>query len=64
MNSFLLKPGRIFAADEAEARELVRQELEAKGYTVAGEIRPRPCPVQPRDLIWYEYYVRVREIEA
>lgn len=52
MNSFLLKPGRVFATDEAEAKVLIRKELEAKEYTVAGDIRSRPCPVQhhPREI--------------
>lgn len=56
----LFLQGRVVAATQSEAIQLIEQAIRGKGYTPVS-IKPYPCPVQPYENVWWEYQTEVVE---
>ncbi|GBG57043.1 hypothetical protein SPFL3102_03501 [Sporomusaceae bacterium FL31] len=57
----MLLPGRVVARTMAEAKELIKGRIIAKGLILLEPVRPYPCNVQHlNNGIWWEYYVKVK----
>jgi len=58
-----IKMGRTVAANKEEAIQNIKHVLDKKNLRLVRVCSLRPTPVQPWEVMWWEYYVQI-ELEG